>query len=190
MPRSVLVLCALMLLAASGCDDEPSPERRTLEGAVALPEDLCSLVPESYTSRWALSDAGHSTDNGEDTSTAECTMTGERAGGVVELTATATMYGDTEDADAEERTDEAIDAACRELAAAPQGTVESDDGICSDTTSGDDEATRGYVLDISPLAGGRGLLRLEMVHHGEAWQSVAPDAVGIAGSILSEIGLG
>ena len=182
----VLLLCATV----AGCDDTPAPEQDVLEGAVQLPEDLCALVPGSYASRWSLTEARHTTDNGRDTSTAQCTMKGERAGGAVSLSATATMYGDTEGADAEERTDDAFESACQALTDAPQGEVESDDFMCSDTTSGDEEATRGYVVDISQLAGGSGVLRVEMIHHGEAWLSVAPDVVGIAGSILSAVGIG
>ena len=182
--------CALALVLAaflSGCQDDSEPDDGPAS-AHALPEDLCAEVPGSYASQWRLAETDHATENADDISTASCTMTGERAGEPVTFSVAITTYGDSAEESADDRMAAALETACLELEGSAAGELESDDTRCNVRTPAEPVELRGSVRDISRMVGIAGVMTIEMAHHGEAWQGVAPDVEGIAASINSRIG--
>ena len=112
-PLTLLFATLLTLSSLAACtadEEQPAPVV-----AAELPDDLCVVVPETMLSRWNLEPASHETDNGEDLSTAACTMTGEIAGDPVELELSLRAFGASDEDAADELAGESLDESCAEL---------------------------------------------------------------------------
>lgn len=183
------VLVALVATTAlAGCsDDAPADDAPTV--AAALPDDLCTEIPERLRADWQLEPAANATEGDDEERTASCRMTGTRGGGPVELAVRVTSYGDLDDTAAADRMADALAEGCASLEG--EGTdlsFEREDGACQVLVPVAQALERGYVHDLSRITTRSAVLEIEMSHDGPSGQLVPAEVEGLAGSLLSTLG--
>ena len=169
------LLTVMSLTACTGEEEQPAPVV-----AAELPDDLCEVVPEKMLSRWQLEPASHETDNGEDLSTAACTMTGEIAGDPVELELSLRAFGAPDEDTADELAGDSLDESCAELEGrSDDGDVTEAEDACTWQSPETPQAARGQVQEASLVLTFPGVARVTMAHAGRQWQLVPAEVVAL-----------
>ena len=184
-PLTLLFATLLTLWSLTACtsdEEQPAPVV-----AAELPDDLCAVVPETMVSRWNLEPGSHDTDNGEDLSTAACTMTGEIAGDAVELELSLRAFGAPDEDTADELAGDSLDESCADLEnQSADGEVTEADDACTWQSAETPEAGRGQVQEASLVLTFPGVARVTMAHAGRQWQLVPAEVVALGARLTQQ----
>ena len=181
-PLTLLFATLLTVSSLTACTaDEEEPASVV---AAELPDDLCAAVPETIVSRWNLEASSHETDNGDDLSTATCTLTGEIAGQPVDLELSLRAFGAPDADTADELAQESLEESCAELEnQTGSGEVTEAANSCTWQSAEAPEAGRGQVQEASLVLTFPGVARVAMTHAGRQWQLVPAEVVALGGRL-------
>ncbi len=190
-PLTLLFATLLTVSSLTACtsdEEQPAPVV-----AAELPDDLCAAVPETMVSRWNLEASSHETDNGDDLSTASCTLTGEIAGQPVDLELSLRAFGAPDADTADELAQESLEESCAELEnQSAEGEVTEVENSCTWQSPEAPEDARGQVQEASLVLTFPGVARVTMSHAGRQWQLVPAEVVALGGRLTqtqpSELG--
>ena len=169
-----LLLAAALSAVLVGCTGDSDAPPGADSKVVTLPENLCDRVLAVVSPDWQLAESDHDSSSTDDQATASCTLEGDRQG-AVDLTATVTAFGSTDDAKA------ALSDDCDDLASAASGSFDHRDDGCDGAHSGPGDLSGFYALPSD-----QAVLELTMTHTGPFESAVAPELAQVSLALVAE----